>query len=112
METHWWECFLQNKTKRIYIWFDYFSENCKLLKFVNFPKLVKIDIFNEKQKQTYLKVFRTNFDVAFDFYFNFTFSEEWNLLKNEKEKSRKIVFPKLFTSVYFQKGLNPQIVLK
>ena len=27
-----------------------------------------------------------------------------------KTKSRKIVFPKLVPSVYFQKGLNPQIV--
>ena len=34
-------------------------------------------------------------------------------LKNEKnlgKKSIKIVFPKLVTLVYFQKGLNPQIV--
>ena len=30
--------------------------------------------------------------------------------QKQKKKSRKIVFPKLVTSVYFQKGLNPQIV--
>ena len=53
MENHWWECFLQNKTKIIYIWFDFYSEISKLLKFVIFPKFVKIDIFNEKQNQTY-----------------------------------------------------------
>ena len=52
MENHWWECFLQNMTKRIYIWLDFYSEMSKLLKFVIFPKLVKIDIFNKKQKQT------------------------------------------------------------
>ena len=32
-----------------------------------------------------------------------------SILQNEK-KYRKIVFPKLVPSVYFQKGLNPQIV--
>ena len=53
MENHWWEWFLQNKkTKRIYIWFNFYSEISKLLKFVIFLELVKIDIFNEKQKQT------------------------------------------------------------
>ena len=34
----------------------------------------KINIFNKKQKQTQLKVYKTNFDAVFDFYFNFTFS--------------------------------------
>ena len=42
MENHWWECFLQSKTKRIYIWFDFYCEISKLLKFVIFPKLDKI----------------------------------------------------------------------
>ena len=70
-------------------------------------------IFNEKQ--AWLKVFKTNFDAVFNFYFNFIFSLEWNLRKNKqknknKTKFRKIVFPKLVTSYYFQKGLNPQIV--
>ena len=31
-------------------------------------------------------------------------------LTKKQKKSRKIVFPKLVTSIYFQKGLNPQIV--
>ena len=52
-------------------------------------------------------MFKTNFDAVFYFYFNFTFSLEWNL---QKKKCRKIVLPKLVTSVCFQKGLNPQIV--
>ena len=38
--------------KRINIWFDFYSEIRRLLNFVFFPKLVKIDIFNKKQKQT------------------------------------------------------------
>ena len=38
MENHWWECFLQNKTKRIYIWFDFYSEISKLLSFIILPK--------------------------------------------------------------------------
>ena len=41
-----------NKTKSIYMWFDFYSEISKLLKFVIFPKMVKIDIFDKKQKQT------------------------------------------------------------
>ena len=85
MENHWWECFLQTKTKRIYNWLKLYSEISKLLKFVIFPKLVKIDIFNEKQKQTSLQVYKTNFDAVFDFYFYFTFSYDWNLLKKWKK---------------------------
>ena len=57
-------------------------------------------------------MFKTNFDVVFNFHFNSTFSLDSNLMKNKqtKKKSRKIVSPKLVTSLYFQKGLNPQIV--
>ena len=50
MGYHWWECFLQNKTKIIYIWYDSYSEINKFMKFVIFQKLVKIDIFNNKQE--------------------------------------------------------------
>ena len=36
----------------IYIWYNFYSEKSKFLKFVIFPKLVKIYIFNEKQTRT------------------------------------------------------------
>ena len=62
------------KTKKIYIWFDIYSEIRKLSKFMIFSKLFKIYIFNE----TYLKVFNTNLDAVFNLYFNFTFSLKWN----------------------------------
>ena len=39
MGNHWWECFLQNKTKRIYIWYDFCSEISKLVKYVIFFKI-------------------------------------------------------------------------
>ena len=51
MENHWWECFLPDKIKIIYIWPKFYSEINLLLKFAIFPKL-KIYIFNEKQEQT------------------------------------------------------------
>ena len=48
----------------------------KFLKFGIFQKFVKIDVFNEKQKPPILMQFSI-------FHFNFTFSLQWNLLKNE-----------------------------
>ena len=43
--------FFTNKNKRIYISFNFYSKIRKLLKFVIFQKLVKIEIFNKKQKK-------------------------------------------------------------
>ena len=50
-------------------------------------------------------MFATNFDAVFDFYFNFRVK-----LTKTTNKARKIVFAKLVTLDYFQKGLNLQIV--
>ena len=60
-----------------------------ILKFVIFPKLVKIDIFNEKQKQLQLKVFRPilmQFLLSFFFFF---FFPHFNILFRVKLTNKK-----------------------
>ena len=85
MENHWWQCFLQNKTKRIYNWFDFYSEISKLLRFVIFPKLVKIDIFNEKQNKHNSKCRRPILLQFSDFYFNFYIFLRLKFTKKQKK---------------------------
>ena len=41
--------FFKIRPKESYIWYDFISEMSKLLKFMIFQKLVKIDLFNQKQ---------------------------------------------------------------
>ena len=103
--------FLQNKTKLSNIWKDFHSKISKHLKFVIFPNFVRIDVFKQKKNQTQalLKEFMTNFDAEFDFFFNFCILLRLKLSKTQKKNCRNIFFPKLVTTVSFQKGLNPQI---
>ena len=60
----------KNETKQFTIGSVFYSEISKLLKFVIFLKLVKIDIFNEKQNKHNSKCMRS----ILKRFFNFTFS--------------------------------------
>ena len=91
---------------KIYI---FYSEICKLLKFVIFPKLVKIEFLMKNKNKHNSKCLRPIL-MPFSIYISILHSSSKSETNKKRKKSRKIVFPKLVTSVYFQKGLNPQIV--
>ena len=78
---HWWECFLQNKIKRIYIWFDFHSEIRKL---VFFPKFGKNLIFKRKTKTNITPNVKDQFRYDFQFLFKF-----YNLLRLKLTKKKQ-----------------------
>ena len=69
-ENHWWECFLQNKTKRICILYEFDSKMSKLMSWF-FTNWSKLTFLMKKQKQTELKLFTSKlmpFSILFQFY--------------------------------------------
>ena len=78
--------FSSKKTKRIYIRFDFYSEISKLLKYVIFPKFVKINISNKKQTNKQNK--QTNKNKNKQTNKNKT-KQKTNKKKKEKKRKKK-----------------------